>query len=755
MLVSNSKNQKSMLTSLLVGIGFSTLFTQIFLIRNASVWLRGNEFIVAIIIAAWLMWTAVGCAVSLYFFSNKSSYFSTYYLWFTSIIISVCELILLKLFWACTGKLPGESLDLSYAAGLAVLSTALPCFFSGFASGLAIKLLRNFEKKTVAYFYFSETFGALIAGIAVTFIFIPLQHWWFSITFLLSVPILIYNFKFRILNFRFALIIVLIFAFAFFAWKNNNLLELFAQQISNRFLTGKIVLDIDAPRERFTVTTRNGESAFYINGKLSGSSVQKEIAEEIGWYSFLSSKNAKTALLIGFSYNGLLREFIEKGIKITIPDPEKNLIKKFATFLSREDSKIINSTNVNIYPEDCRTFLKTHNNTHYDRIIQNIGIPEAYSSSRLYSVEWFKIVSQHLSSNGTFTVVLPGSAGYVPDDLARILSRTFKTMKSVFEFVTILPGTSTLLIASNSNYIPVTPEFWLTNLQTALCSEGKTNRSQDSFSYPFWFNPALINDNLNNFRITQFTNACAEFNFLPVHKDLSPFLYGDAMLYSEARFSGSTHKILSAIYNNRTRVTEISIIILFLWVCGVYVSKAVKFSEIHLWILMTSFSAAGFIAEMTLLVRFVIACGSLFYFIGLLFAGFMLGLATATYTIENIKKINQFLLPYAIIMLCFSLFAITFLSFPSSPSIVVLFSFTLNMICGLCVGTCLATMAQRVQSIKHGGMVLYMADLCGAFIGCLLFSIVIPPVLGFAFLTIIVTIILILILSVILMSKVQ
>jgi len=89
-------------------------------------------------------------------------------------------------------------LNLSYAVGLAATTTALPCFFSGLASGLAIKLLRIFKGQTVAYFYFSETFGALLAGIAVTFIFIPLQHWWFSIAFLFSVPILIYNLRFPI-----------------------------------------------------------------------------------------------------------------------------------------------------------------------------------------------------------------------------------------------------------------------------------------------------------------------------------------------------------------------------------------------------------------------------------------------------------------------------------------------------------------------------------------------------------------------------
>jgi len=190
----------------------------------------------------------------------------------------------------------------------------------------------------------------------------------------------------------------------------------------------------------------------------------------------------------------------------------------------------------------------------------------------------------------------------------------------------------------------------------------------------------------------------------------------------------------------------ISFIILILWLCVIYVSVTVNLTKTYIWFLMTTFSAAGFIAEMTLLVRFVIERGSLFYFIGLLFAGFMLGLAVASYTIENTKKISRYLLPCAIVMLCLSLCAITFLSLPSSPSFIVLFSFLLNMICGLSVGACFAIIARENQDIKHSGLILYTADLCGALIGSLLFSIIIPPVLGFGFLTLIITGLLVLIL---------
>ena len=720
-----------------IGLGFTTLFTQVFLIREAGVWLRGNEFVVAAIVAAWLMWTASGCLAG-FSVSTKKPQKLILPAWLFSVIISVAELVFLRCFWTFTGRIQGASVNLGIAAFNAFLLTAPPCLFSGFAVGAAIKSINTSEKKSVAYIYLLETLGALIAGALVTFVFIPLQHWWFSIAFLFSIPIIIYFLQFAICNLKFFIKCIFIFIFLFAAYKSNNSLELFAQKTASKFLVGNIVLDVDAPRERLTVTTQNAESAFYINGRLAGSSDQREQAEEISWYSFLSAGNPESALLIGFPYNGLLREFLQKKIKVTIPDPEKSLLNDFSPFLSWEDSKALDSPNVKIFREDCRTFLQTHKNKFYDCIVQNIGLPESYASSRLYSKEWFEIISRHLSSNGTFSVALPGSAGYVPDDLARILSRTIKTMNSVFKFVTIIPGSSTLLIASNSKNIPDTPKFWLTNLHLTLCSESETSKK-----HPYWFSPALINDNLNEFRVTQFTNACAQFHAIDPHMDFSPLLYGDALLYSEARFAGNTHKILSALYNHGAAVMIFSFVLFFSWIFAAYVCSIANLPKFNSWLLMTLFSMVGFIGQMTLLVRFVISRGSLFYSIGLLFAGFMFGLAIAAYTIEKFAQTNRKFgagrsgLSVAIIILCGMLLAITFIPWPAAPALVLIFAFLLNTICGLCVGTCFATLARRARIFKSGGVVLYTADLFGAFLGALLFSIIIPPVLGFGFLTVI------------------
>ena len=56
----NPVSPESSIAKLLVCLGMSTLLTQVLLIREANVWLRGNEFIIAAIVAAWLMWIASG-----------------------------------------------------------------------------------------------------------------------------------------------------------------------------------------------------------------------------------------------------------------------------------------------------------------------------------------------------------------------------------------------------------------------------------------------------------------------------------------------------------------------------------------------------------------------------------------------------------------------------------------------------------------------------------------------------------------------
>jgi len=204
-------------------------------------------------------------------------------------------------------------------------------------------------------------------------------------------------------------------------------------------------------------------------------------------------------------------------------------------------------------------------------------------------------------------------------------------------------------------------------------------------------------------------------------------------------------------------VLIVAIIAACAWVAAAYASGALGWARTNTWFVMTAFSATGFVAEMTVLIRFVLLRGSLFYSIGLLFAGFMLGLAIATYTGERLANFDfrfsifecrfrachglslakpgfgfsNVLFLIAGVVLSGAAWVITMAPWPSQPFMVLLFAFGLNVVCGLCVGACFAVMARLARRRSGGGVTLYAADLCGALIGGVLFSVVVPPVLGF------------------------
>ena len=694
----------------ITALGFSSLLTQIFLIREAGIWLKGNEFIIAVIVATWLFWTATGSLLAHKFIKkNPQKYFWGF--WFAAVAFSVGELIALKLFWSFTGGLPGESFDLLRAAGLAFAITALPCIFSGAAfAGALIFFEKRGAYAAISSLYLYETIGAVIAGIIVTFILIPLQIWWFSIALLFVVPLCFFNKKLIV----FAMILL-----AVAAWGNKSLNE-FSNKIAGNFLTGSIVVNENLPIENITITERGGEAAFYLGGRLVGASRQKEFAEEIAGYASLLLPEKKKALLIGFPFNGLIREMIESGFEVVVPEPQMEIPEIIEKYLLPEDRTALSSQNVKIIPMDFRVFAEKarQKSEKFDAIIQNVGIPEAYSVARLYSRKWFSDLSVILKTNGVLTVVLPGSAGYVPDELARVIARTFSTLDSKFNFTTIVPASSTLLLASDGLKIPVKPALWTKKLKSK-----KTK----------WFNTALIEDNLNFYRVAQFTNACAKFAKLKIQTDDLPLGYGDALLYSEARFSGGLKNILSAIYTNPKRVFFVSIFCVVVWIFAFFATKNKK---IKVWMAMTAFSLAGFVGEMTAMIRFTIACGNLYFAVGFLFAGFMLGLAAAIALSKKIKFARGKLLKLYSFFLAVIVIAAALIKMPSGIFGAVCAVFLLNFLCGYFVGGGFALLTSYASEEGKSGIIIYVADLLGATLGALLFSIIIPPVLGFTFLTI-------------------
>jgi len=705
----------------LAGVGFSALLAQVLLIREAGVWLRGNELIIGAMLAAWLAWGALG-SLSGYWWPRRVGEERTYWLaWLAACLCAAAELAILRCCWPWTGGMAGAAATMGRAVLLACAITALPSGLHSYVCGALIRCWEDATHGSIAPLYVWETIGAALAGVLATFVIIPLGGWWASVVLIVCVPLLITAWCSRARWRGTAGNAVCALALAA-AWHYHDTLETWAQEYASRFLTGRLVAVFDTPRMHLAVTRNEDEHAFYHYGRLTGSSRQREYAEELAGYALLAAGRPRRALLLGFPYTGLVRELAARGVDVTVLDPAAPHLAWWAPFLLPEDAAVLASPHVSVSATDARAWLaarRTHQPS-LNIVLQDIGMPESYAAARFYSREWFQLVRACLARDGALIVTLPGSAGHVPDDLARLVERVRSTLHTVFTHVTLVPATATLLIASPHTRVADQSAWWRARLRQRGLSGT-------------WFTPALLDDHLQPWRVAQFSNACARMAPLAPHTDMVPRAYGDAMCYYETRFAGLMHTVVRRLYRTPRAMCVCAAACVVVWLMGAWHAACTRRRTRAAWLRMTAVSAAGFVAQMTIIVRFVVQQGSVYYALGVLFASFMTGLALATWwSGRHAQKVCGWQRSVPLGALMAVLLLAVRAPWPAVPAMATLVALALNAAAGAAVGASLALAACEARATRAGGLAIYAADICGALIGALGFSIIIPPVLGFA-----------------------
>lgn len=717
-------------------LGFSMMLAQVLLVREAAVWLRGNECVIAFIVAAWLVWLALGSVLGARLARRDAWRVCRQAV--TGMALSACVvLVLLRCCWTYTGALPGEALDVARAVGLALAVTWLPCLLGGCAFAAAVRADASVRVEAaaaprsaaphgggIAQMYVIETLGALVAGVLATVALIPWMHWWFSVA-LVVVPL---GWVWRAPALRVILTAALLGA-AY--WSPT--LDAWAQHCAARFLTGAIVRDLDTPRERLTVTQRGGEYAFFSNGRLLGSSVQRELAEELAWYARVCATQPRSALLVGFPYNGLLREVVQAGMQVTVPDAQAAWLPRLAPFLLPADRVVLTNAAVRILARDAREYLAgaaPARAARYDVIVQNMGTPESYTGARFYAAEWFALLARRLATNGALLVALPGSAGYVPDDLARILARTRQSMQAGLQragcapHVDVIPGSATLLVARNGATAPLS--------DTVLAARFMTLRAATTMAPPRWFCAALIADQMSPFRRAAFDNALATACVQCGSTDARPAVYGDALVYAEARFGGALHRALTWLYYDALNW--------WVWLgclapCGLVAVGAWMFGRNGRMLrlaLMAAVSLTGFMTEMTVLVRFTTVQGAAFGAVGLLFAGYMAGLACGATAMQQVGRhgSRRGVTLLLVVLLC-AAYAAAIAPLPAHLLGTLVVCACILVPAAAASGAMFAWLAQQHAPAHEARIGVYAADVLGAVAGAVLFSCVLPPTCGF------------------------
>lgn len=717
-------------------IGFST---EVFLLREFLIIFSGNEFVIGIIIANWLLLEAFGS-----FFvgktaeKNKKLHQTFIFLNIIFCISAVLAVYLIRVLKPTLGFSIGESLTFLHIF-LSSFFILLPVSVShGALFTYSCKIhsnLTTLELFSISKVYILEVLGTVL-GSFVSYLLITKLHTFKAMSILIFINIFcclifvfIYEFKpltkkfLVFLNFIFLLIS---FSFIFISdkihlfsikklWKNQNIIEYQNSKYNN-----------------ICITEYERQYTFFINGKPTIIIPLADITflEEYVHIPLLSHKNPKKILIISGAVGGVLNEILKhptvEYVDYVELDPLLlNLIEKIQEGSTHKELK---DFRVNIQYLDGRQFIKITDRK-YDVIFLGVSEPEDLQTNRFFTKEFFKLIRAKLNPNGILVLTLNGSLTYLSDELIMINSCIYNTLLEEFKFVRVFPGDGKNIFLATDN-IESTLTTKETIVEEILKRKIKTNV----------FLPKHIEYKLNP-RWQEWFLRYIQKTPKIINSDLKPQAVFYSIAYWNKLFAPYINKILYFIKDKINFIIKIFIIV---WLALIiFFRKKLKNLGIPICISTTGF--AGMLLSLILIFSFQSVYGYVFSWVGLLTGFYMIGstigVFISNYLANIYKSAKKVLVLFEVLLLLFSIFLILFLiylkpyfelpKFTESLKYIFLF---LTLISGIFSGgefpVGFSIQKKDTKDTSKTTGLIYSLDLLGGWLAGVLSGFVLLPILG-------------------------
>jgi spermidine synthase len=209
----------------------------------------------------------------------------------------------------------------------------------------------------------------------------------------------------------------------------------------------------DSPYGRVTVTQHHGQRVVFINGVLQWES-QGMADEALAHLAALQVADPRSVLLLGGGELGLLAPLHQHAPeRVDLVEPDPVLVELAARRIlelrdgEREAQAFFHEA-VKAHIDDPRAFLDTP--ARYDLILLSQPEPSTVAGSRTWTEEFFALCADHLSPGGVLAFALPGDENLQTPTLIWRSRGIHNALRSSFDDVLVLPGTSTIWLASRS-----------------------------------------------------------------------------------------------------------------------------------------------------------------------------------------------------------------------------------------------------------------------------------------------------------------
>lgn len=683
---------KNRLPSLL--LGFISLSFQILLMREFSANFFGNEITFGLLLASWLLWGGLG-SISAQKFEFSQKIFSKLY--YAVILLFPLCLICLRFSRIFSRTLPGEMTGIFPI----LIFSLLLSFCISFPLGILFVFNTSFLKRKISRVYLLESIGASTGGLAVYFFLIPFFSNWQATAIVGILASIVIFFSFGEKRERTVFIFSLIFLGVFycidfpsqkFFWKPFQLTQ-----------------SKDTPYGKLQVLKTAEQINLYNNNLLIYSYPNPAGAEETIHFALLQNPQAGKVLLIGGGGGGSLKEVLKyPQVEIDLVEIDPEIIQFSIQYLPEDARDTFQNNRIHIFYEDGRAYL-TKTQKKYDIIILNLPEPTSAQINRFYTKEFFVKSREKLNENGIFSFRIPSAENYISTELKTFLASLFYSLKEVFPVIKIVPGQTNIFLASSSplslDYKELSKKIEELNLRNNYVS------------------PELLFSRLDPQRISHLRAKIESVKKI-INRDLFPVSYFYHSVLWSSQFKSGEAKIFSFFGRIEGFWLEDFPLLLFLGTLFIFGFKAKKTSFFLIPLAVTGLTTV--VIEIIVILSFQTFFGYLYQKIALLLASFMVGLSLGAFMGKRGKKqFKQVLFVQSGFIFFLFLLRISIAARPPE----FLFFLFLHLF-GFLGGYLFVVANELYLKEKSNYGIGYGLDLIGSFIGALVASSLLIPLVG-------------------------
>lgn len=721
--------------------GFAAGIGQVLILRELLILFYGNELSTGLVLAAWLLWTAVGSSIGGKISQRFPAERATQCLG----LLLLALLIPLTLLWIRSAHLvwsiplgeltaPGLMLAVSLSASCAF------CLISGFMfawcwhSYVSTSMLEPNAPRPIMI-YLGEALGTAGGGLFFYFVLLPYASnlkaaCLTSLTLLGMVFLLIRPWRdswrsrpvILIIGMAMSALVVSI------AVKSSRL-----DDISHRWQWGPGLVAVrDTPYNNLALVEDTNQYSLFGTGLWFFSLPDSKTSEFSVHLALLQHPQPQKVLLVGGGSVELVREILKhpslNGLDVVEPDP--GIINLLQQHVPAQFISPIRNQKVDLHYEDAVSFIQ-HSHDRYDVILLNVGDPMNAELNRFYTLEFFQKLSRRINPGGLLSFAVSAS-DYLGPVQVRFLRSFYDTVRAVFPEVIVYLVDSARFFASNQKGVLLTdPQELVTRIKE------RGLRLQYVRDY-------YIFDYLNPMRLNYLNSVLRQSPPRGLNKDFSPTCYFNNLLLWASQLHPGLEKFLIGLSNVKQKwfwiglATVLVGFIMFSWSGLLSFAATCKISVMIM-------GAAQLILEILLLLSFQIMQGFVYkqlaLIVTLFMAGVGLGAAIQSFLESKIGSAKRW---FAAVQLTFGLYVlvalkILFVMHESSnnwfeivpaSAIFALLAAVSGILGGLHFALALRTFSgiDAVAAAVAGR--LYAIDLIGASVGALAVSLYMVPVYG-------------------------